>query len=75
MRFLLLDLSFSKDIQLFEVYSIQGDSGYNQQLLKIESSNYTITTPADPGEYAYVVETKWDESHTIRFIFKFKCKR
>lgn len=67
-----LDLSFTKDIKSFKVYSINKNSKSNKDHTKIEVSNYTITTPKDPGTYGYVVETDWDDTHNVRFIFKIK---
>lgn len=67
-----LDLSFTKDLKSFKVYSINKNLRSNKDHTEIEISNYTITTPKDPGTYGYVVETEWDDTHNIRFIFKIK---
>lgn len=68
-----LDLSFTKDIESFKVYSINKASNSNENHTEIEASNYTITTPKSPGVYGYVVETEWDDTHNVRFIFKIKA--
>lgn len=62
--------SYSKDLEFLKVYSIEGNTSSNEELIEVETVNYTITTPPTPGEYSYVVETQWDETHCIRFIFK-----
>ena len=64
-----LNLSYLKDIASFKVYSIQGDD-----LIEIENSNYIIVTPSTSGEYGYLIEAKWDETHNMNFIFKVNCK-
>lgn len=69
-----LNLSFTKDLSEFKVYSIEGDSILDEKLIEVESLNNTITTPSEPGEYGYIADTKWDDTHSVRFIFKFNCK-
>lgn len=67
-----LDLSFTKDIETFKVYSINENIKSNEDHKEVEVSNYTITAPKEPGTYGYVVETMWDDTHRVRFIFKIK---
>lgn len=67
-----LDLSFTKDIETFKVYSINEDINSNKDNKEVEVSNYTITAPKDPGTYGYVAEAFWDDTHYVRFIFKIK---
>ncbi|MGG7098500.1 hypothetical protein [Clostridium sardiniense] len=67
-----LDLSFTKDIETFKVYSINENIKSNEDHKEVEMSNYTITAPKKPGTYGYVVETIWDDTHNVRFIFKIK---
>lgn len=67
-----LDLSFTKDIETFKVYSINENIKSNEDHEEVVVSNYTITAPKEPGTYGYVVETIWDDTHNVRFIFKIK---
>lgn len=67
-----LDLSFTKDIETFKAYSINENIKSNEDHKEVEVSNYTITAPKEPGTYGYVVETIWDDTHNVRFIFKIK---
>lgn len=68
-----LNLSYTKDLEVFKVSSIVGDSILNESLVEVESSNYSFTTPKEPGEYGYIIETRWDDTHNIRFIIKLNC--
>lgn len=63
-----LDLSSAKGISSFKVYLIQGD-----EIIEIESSNYKIISPSSSGEYGYLVEAVWDETHSVNYIFKIEC--
>ena len=69
-----LNLSFAKDIEKFNVYSINKNIKSNDKHTEVEVSNYTFTTPKKPGTYGYIVETVWDDSHNVRFIFKLRCR-
>ncbi|MDQ0149109.1 hypothetical protein ACFO6R_05865 [Eubacterium multiforme] len=69
-----LNLSFTKNIKTFKVYSINKTIKENDKHTEVEVSNYTFTTPKKTGVYGYIVETVWDDSHNVRFILKLKCK-
>lgn len=64
-----LDLSFTKYIETFKAYSINENIKSNEE---VEVSNCTIVAPKEPGTYGYIVETIWDDTHNVRFIFKIK---
>ncbi|MCR6516452.1 hypothetical protein M4I33_16475 [Clostridium sp. LY3-2] len=69
-----LSLSYTKDIKEFKVYLIDQNSLSNENNLEVKLSNNTFTTPKEPGIYGYIIETFWNDSHNIRFIFKLNCK-
>lgn len=70
---LTLDLSYSKNISILEVFSIPLNSTNNENYPKIEINNYSFFSPSNPGIYSYLVTAEWDSTHNIRYIFKIKC--
>ncbi|MGL4107898.1 hypothetical protein [Clostridium sp. LP20] len=69
-----LILSYKKDIDSFKVYTIEGTNGFDQKQTEVECEEYKIKLPSESGEYIYAVKTKWDDTHSVNYLFKVNIK-
>lgn len=65
-----LQLTYTKDIQKFNVRKVEGASKDNSKYTDVVVEDYKIQVPIEKGIHIYSVQAIWDTKHGLGYVFK-----